>query len=260
MPDDKTEYFEEYDALTSDVTESLHQQFSESIVRWLTFVELESLSAQLVAGLGKHLSRQDWQNAYATPSAGMGGGTVHLPLEKLDRLGAQLDLFRAVGRGELSATDFALGYLRSGTTNLNQMTHDVVRHQFTPMARDLRRHIGQNWDEIMSGGVPASDRIVSLDHNSQSYLELLDALKKVREAVENTNAYDDTDDKEQRLSELSAGETLLHAPRVSVAAIKATTFRCLIYLGNKFADNIVGALVTAAIGLVCAAFGFHWIG
>jgi Asp-tRNA(Asn)/Glu-tRNA(Gln) amidotransferase C subunit len=74
--------------------------------------------------------------------------------------------------------------------------------------------IGGAQDRSLSDIIPASDRIVRLNHNSKSYQETMTSLNRLIEAVETTNEYDDAEDKDERLAELSAGRRLLEAVRV----------------------------------------------
>jgi hypothetical protein len=104
--------------------------------------------------------------------------------------------------------------------------------------------------------VPASDRFVTIDHNSTEYKETEEALKATIEAVRGNNEYgeSDPDDREQRLAELEAGITLLRPLRVALEKIRSVLLPPLKYLGKKFADNAIGALASAAVGALLLLF------
>lgn len=105
--------------------------------------------------------------------------------------------------------------------------------------------------------VPASDRYVELDHNSAEYREATEAVLAVIERVRSDNQYGATepDDKEQRLSELAAGSTLLKSVRVRVTAVTAVLLAPLTYLAAKFLDTAVGEAASAALNAVKVLFG-----
>lgn len=253
---DKNDFFEEYDALTTDTASALHQQFSSNVQRWLIFVE--GTPEANVWKLGEHLPKDQWLEKFAKLSSRMGGGTVNWPMEKEARLGAQLDLFRIFARGEWDAFQFAMNLLRTGTSNLNNITGEVVRHIFSPMARDIRRYANQNWDDTATTNVPAADRIVKLDHNSSAYADAIESLNKIRDAVAASNEYSDTTDQEQRLAEIAAGKELLNAQTVDAEGFRAVTIRCLKYLSEKFVSGIIGKLAGFALHALGLLFGMHF--
>jgi len=145
--------------------------------------------------------------------------------------------------------------MRSGESNYQRLTHAVVSQIFRPTTRDLRRLVEKNWDSIIGSAIPASDRTVRLDHNSEPYRVTISTVIEVQNAVETTNLFEDEEDRAQRIAELSAGHTLIRAPRVSVEACRSVLVRCLKYLVKQFRDTTVGAVATIALKAVCALFG-----
>lgn len=95
--------------------------------------------------------------------------------------------------------------------------------------------------------IPAADRTVALDHNSQTYLEANDSLEKLIQSVREVNEYPaDEEDKEQKLAELTAGQQLIAAARVRVQAVKALLEPPLRWFMEKFAGAIVGKFAEVA--------------
>ncbi|WP_439356756.1 hypothetical protein [Bradyrhizobium sp. DASA03007] len=67
--------------------------------------------------------------------------------------------------------------------------------------------------------IPASDRVVSLSHNSPEQQQALEKLDELVAAVKETNDFPgEPEEREQIVAELSAGRRLLEAARVRVAA------------------------------------------
>ena len=113
------------------------------------------------------------------------------------------------------------------------------------MARELKRHFRRHLEQEGTIGalIPATDRIVHLDRSSPVYQEAIEALEKTEQAVLAANDYDDPQDKEQRLAELSATRRLLSSTRVRLGAVAAIAGPALSWLADKFAGGIIGQLV-----------------
>lgn len=105
-------------------------------------------------------------------------------------------------------------------------------------------------DELESGTelVPASDRVVGLDHNAPTYAEAMVALDALILVVRESNSYREMDeaDQERRVAELEAGRTLLGSRWVSLKMVKAAFWSTLAYLALKFADAPIGEAATLA--------------
>ena len=96
--------------------------------------------------------------------------------------------------------------------------------------------------------LPASDRVVHLDHNSAPYIAASQALDTLITMVRDSNSYREQNepDQERRLSELEAGRTLLRSSWVSAASFRAALWGTLAYLATKFIDAPIGEAATLA--------------
>jgi cell division protein ZapA (FtsZ GTPase activity inhibitor) len=105
-------------------------------------------------------------------------------------------------------------------------------------------------DELENGIelVPASDRVVRLDHNAPAYLEAIVALDALIVVVGESNNYREMDeaDQERRIAELEAGRTLLRSHTVSLKMVKGALWSTLAYLALKFVDAPIGEAATLA--------------
>jgi hypothetical protein len=91
--------------------------------------------------------------------------------------------------------------------------------------------------------IPASDRTVSIGHNSPEQKEVLEKIDKLVAAVEKANDFPgDSDDKELVVAELSAGRRLLQAANVRVAAVRETLRPALKWIIEKSAGAMIGKL------------------
>lgn len=105
--------------------------------------------------------------------------------------------------------------------------------------------------------VPASDRFVQLDHNSQAYRQAIEAGEKLLREVRKSNSFaaSTDDDKEQRIAELEAGYRLLTSKRVDASNVKLVLGGVLGYLATKFADEPIGELAKVAWNTVKSLLG-----
>ncbi len=96
--------------------------------------------------------------------------------------------------------------------------------------------------------IPASDRIVPLDHNRPEYKKAIEAITNLQTALDKTNYYKENEpnDFTQRSQELKALSVVLAAPQASVSKIEVFGYGTLVYLANKFADEPVGELAKLA--------------
>jgi hypothetical protein len=97
--------------------------------------------------------------------------------------------------------------------------------------------------KIFGEAIPASDRTVSIGHNSTEQTEALKRIDALIAAVERANDFPgDADDKELVVAELSAGRRLLQAANVRVAAVRETLQPALRWILEKSAGAAIGKL------------------
>jgi hypothetical protein len=105
---------------------------------------------------------------------------------------------------------------------------------------------------VSSNSVPASDRVVSLGHNSEPFEEALASLDKVIEDLKASPNDLGTITAEERivvLSNLEHGRKLFSAPQISVAAFAVFIKSTLIYVANAAAQTAIGAAALKALEL-----------
>jgi hypothetical protein len=106
-------------------------------------------------------------------------------------------------------------------------------------------------------GIPASDRIVTLDDNDPKVKKARQALDRVAEEIRKNNNYAETEpaDWGQRMAESEANKRLFAAPRISVETIKRVVLNSLHYLAKKFVDHAIGIAAATAIATIIALLG-----
>ncbi len=109
---------------------------------------------------------------------------------------------------------------------------------------------------VFGEAIPASDRTVSLGHNSPERTQALEKIDELVEAVKQANDLPGTpEEKEQLVAELSAGRKLLEASTIRLAALRATVQPALRWILEKAAGTIVGKI---AGGVWDFFTGLHW--
>jgi hypothetical protein len=248
MANEIEELLTEYDELVNDVAGSKHQFFQGNLKRWLDFLDRASpFVGPILQQLESAVDFTIWFAPYRTVAMGGGSKNIEWPEERRKRLGIQLLRFQRMASGDVEAGFFALTLLQSGR-NVNDGVSDIIGQIFIPMSRELRRYLKEAADHQDSTPlyVPASDRVVTLNHNSEIYIKTLEGLGQLEEAVQQANDYPDLEDKEQKLAELAAGQRLLRSIRVRIAAVVTVLSAPLMWLIEKFAGGLIGQVAAAA--------------
>jgi hypothetical protein len=254
-----------YDDLTDEVARSREQFLSDHLENWFALIDetpgvrdyvksLESLVFMSFLGWFGDVKRVD-----PSPLADRSRSRTNLswPQGPDNRLGMQLSVFREISKRRISAREFGERFIKTesvGTT----FSQDVITHIFMPMARELRRRLEGHFSDNEELMVPASDRAVSLDHNSEPYRDIMEALDDLQKLLEQANDYPDSEDREQRIAEVSATRTLLKATRVRLGAIIQVAKPALTFLSKKFADVAIGKIAGVALGKLGALIGALW--
>jgi hypothetical protein len=265
MSERMSNILQEYDDLVEVVANSIHRLYQANLSRWLSLIDDTPEFARQVAQLESLNDFDEWYSALEVRqrSHGIGSTELDLPIDREAALGMQLSLFRRMATGQIKAETFAHVYIAPSERNVDRGLSEFSKQIFIPAAKALRRHLERATERTTEPGpdflplaVPAADRTVTLNHNAPDYAEAMRALENVEQVVQQANDYDDPDDKEQRVAELSAGRRLLKATRVRAEAVLAVLYRALSYLAKKFVDVAIGAAATAALALLGRLTGF----
>jgi len=241
---------DEYDNLTIDVANSTNDTFTTNLQRWFDLIGETPLFTKVDRQLEQGVNFKEWLER---TSAGDEYGATRLtwPPGLDGRLGMQLALFRAFMKEAPSFIHFHMMFMTSsGTDRFDDMLREVRQQVFDPMARDLRRRFLKMAEADATGDIPASDRVVTIDHNGPEIVEANEALDNVAEAIRSANDYEDDADRGQRLAEISASKMLLSSLRVRAEAIIAVIYRALRYLTEKFVDKAIGAAAAVAFAIL----------
>jgi hypothetical protein len=155
-----------------------------------------------------------------------------------DEVADEAGLSRTQGWTEMAAFEFRdMGYTNDAST--------------TDGFAGALNGLGMQEAERLMG---AAEKTMDLDHCAPEYQKAVAALSGVTEAVRQNNEYasSEPEDREQRLAELEAGNRLLRAGRVRIAALMAVLGSALTALAVKFVDAAIGEAASEAVAALKA--------
>lgn len=99
---------------------------------------------------------------------------------------------------------------------------------------------------------PASDRIVTLDHNSAPYAEAKTAIAEIRTALEQNSEVGQAfgDEKAVALSEITQLQNMIDQPKVRAPSLVAYARKCLGWMAEKGAGTIMAELSKKLLALI----------
>jgi hypothetical protein len=253
-----------YDDLTDEVARARPQFMADHIDNWFALIDETPMVLDVVRALEASVGfdRYDFMNRIKPSSAAMPsppplgrkGGPLAWPANRDKRLGLQLEVFREIAKRNLSVVDFGRKFIEGADEK--EAAKLAIEQAFSPMARDLRRRLEASLGDREDLTVPASDRLVKLDHNSAAYTEATDALAELEETLRGTNDFGDVEEKEQRIAEVSAARRVLQAVRVRVEPVVTLLQPIAIQFGTKLKDTLLGMAVSKAMGAVGTLIGY----
>lgn len=244
------EAIQDFDDACSDVLAANYRTFEHCLNRWFEVVDSEPLNTT-IRSIQSLCDYDTWKD-HAFPER-KSQGALNLPRGRSEQLCVLLGLFRSFDSGDIGYDDF---YLRYGgnSTRYDDMIYEITSQYFAPMSRDLRKLLIRSATTPEPAPAPASDRIVTIDHNSPHYQEAVTSLERTIETISGSNIISG-DEKEAVLAELSAGRRLLDFTKSTWAACKTLLIDGLKYVLRKFGEGAVAIAVTAALGFLGKLFG-----
>lgn len=187
----------------------------------------------------------------------VGSGRLDWAADRKVRLGQQLALFRHFAETEDAYMNFASDFMYAGS-RFDDMIREINAQIFDPFGRDLLKDLFRHSPlETKSANVPASDRIVAIDHNSPDYRQAETHLETLERTVQSSNALgaESPEERDRVVAEISATRRLLKAARARIDAVWALVVPALKWIGSKITDNVVQIAITAVIAALAAIFG-----
>jgi hypothetical protein len=250
---DFTNFRAVYDELTDEVMRSHKQFMPDNLANWFRTLDTTGEIAAQIQELESGVDFEKWK-AELEVSRRLNRPLVW-PQEPEKRLGMQLRLFRSAaesGNGDIIA-GYGWQFIPSADPSIDNSARRFIDQVFRPMARDLRRYLEK---EIAT--VPAADRSVPLNHNSNEYTETIEAVEEVEKTIREANDFPDQEEKEQRIAEVSAVRRLLEAARVRVEALVLLLKPLAEQAKTKFKETVVGLAINKFLALLGALIQYIW--
>lgn len=201
-----SDFEEDYNDRLNDVLRSDYRSFPVRLRDWLALLDASPESTPLMSELGEVSDFDTWFEAAQDTCGGMvGSGRLDWDSDRQKRLAQILGLVRHFSAEEDAALQFAMGFMYAGT-NLNDNIYKVIEQIIEPFGRDLwKAIIRYNRDGRQAAIAPAADRVVTLDHNSAAYCDLLDKLDHILQESRSINSVAADPEYERVEAEIGAG-------------------------------------------------------
>lgn len=252
------DFFDEFDAATRDVSRASHQSYADALRRWFFVLDDSPLAKPVLYDLEKAIDAQSWFNEYIKQEHD--SSSLAWPMRTNERLGLQLGILRLFAANkEHHLEPFGRRFYRHGPQNFHAVTSNITTELFQPVAEDLRRRLVRATERtVETEDIPASDRSVRLDHNQPSYEEAIAAIDRLEELVKQTNDYDDSEEKDQVIAELSAGRRLLQAVRVRLRPIGQVIGGAVRTLIARFGTGLINQAAHEVWDKLTGLLGSGW--
>ncbi|GGO90251.1 hypothetical protein [Stakelama pacifica] len=121
----------------------------------------------------------------------------------------------------------------------NEMFWDRVQERLSDQQSDESREIEENFE------IPASDRTVSLVHNSAERIEIEQGLNEISDTLRTSNEVAEVlgDDRERISAEVEGVKAVLKSERVRLGYIRDSVLKVLGELSKKLKDNAIQLVV-----------------
>ena len=201
-------FFDEYDEIGHHLSMARERDFARVLRTW--FACLDEAPEIISSEIRRLEALQSWDivrsKVIKTGRHMVGSGRLEWPDDKEHRIGGQLLLLRKLASEELQPGSCSLHYFYSGVNNIDSHVHEMASLLFEPHAAELRRRLEDVLEDSIAYEVhvPASDRVVRLDHNSDSFQRADAAVEETLARLRENNEMD-TEDKTRIELELDSG-------------------------------------------------------
>lgn len=245
-------FLNEYDDATSDVVTSRAATIDTNLERWFEVLEDDPVVLKIIQELERRVDFQNWYEKETARNTGM-GGDLRWPSGRENRIAMQILAFRAMQQEKPDLLNFHHEFMASSSNQLDTIVYDVTSQVFQPMARDLRKHIERVYDSeigVEEFAIPASDRTVTIAHNSEDHAVVIEQLDQLEELISTANDFSNVEERDQCAAETSATRRLLNSARVRVDALISLCYRGLLYIAKKYADVAIGLIAASTLALI----------
>jgi hypothetical protein len=259
MDYDLAELLDEYDDNTQQVSDARHAFFIDRLRQWFYLIDHGDVGiAQHIRNLEQSSSWDDIASSILAPPTGMvGSGKITVPPDPASRLSMYLNVFRGIESGKIRLLDFVHDYFYAGKS-IDDCVLRMSDQFFKPFARELRRFIQKNFDEPIPDEssktdkyqeielIPASDRIVPINHNAPEYRSLISGLEGLEEQLRGSNEVDEGL-RSRAIAEVQASQKLLQAESVRLDVARGFVIASFVFLSTVLAETLIGQFINQNI-------------
>lgn len=254
-------FLEDYEGTSEDVLNAKSSNIQSSIMNWIQHIESNDTARRIVESFENSVEFEDWlKRALNSGGSFAGSGTLEWPQKKEERLGLQISLYRYFSESEDRIWNFSSHFFHVGS-NINDMIYEVNDQIFRQLVRDLRRQFErpksyQN-DLVSNIEVPASDRVISLNHNSRDLSQIFADIENLEEALRGHNARDqaEIDERDRLAAEVASARILMSQNQINISYVYTFVYSTLAFIVNKFTDSLISSLSQPLIEKFIAYFG-----
>jgi hypothetical protein len=254
MIDDECRLFlEELNEIEMMATSADHQEIQRVLQRWFYTIDRSpDPILALVSELIETTTLQSVNDNMVRIQNGIGNNQFVWPLDRQERLGGQHIFLRDASEDDFDFSKFLFSFYYEQHGNLNDASYQFVLRFFSTYIRELTRYLEMR---LNGDPVPASDRVVSVNHNSPKFKEIESSLAEVKKQVAESNSLEDS---ERIQAELAAGEKILEPDTVRVSAVRLLLINPLSHIGKIVRDTALGQLALKVLGLIATYFGISF--
>jgi hypothetical protein len=245
---------EVYDQLTDEVGRSSNTFIPEHLRAWFERLDQTPGVSGVIARLQSGLDFDEWFKTCTNEE----GGDLLWPTDAKGRLGMKLLLFRSIAEGRHDAGMLGIDFTYAGNANLDDNGRAFIDQVFGPLARELRRKLETEVGEREEMEIiPASDRTVTINHNSSEYTAAAKALDDLEYALRTANDFvGEPEEKDQRIAEVGAVKRLLEAARVRVEPVQLLLKSWLVQYATQVKTGLIAIAAAATISALRSLIGF----
>lgn len=259
----KEQFLKEYDKITKSVTQNNKVNFQVKFLKWFDYLQYSNivLVKFIIDELMKYsdcfnfskLAREDLKSSDPFMEEKLEALRLLDKIRRKPYFIGDFLLLKFTYYNFQEKLDISNGivdiYYVTKFENVSQNLREVFEKSLSITARD------PTIDRDEQREIPASDRIVKINHNAPEYQEFMDDLKTLGENIRDSNSIGEVE-KDRLQAELRAGTNILEGKTARLQAITAVLFPVLTYIVMQFVDTAAGQLAAHLLTLLRQFIGF----
>lgn len=260
----KEKFFDRYDKLTKNLYQSDKKNFPKNLSKWfyylrtnnippISFVINRLMEGRIFTAFNKDVVRS-------------------LLLDNFDpfikeKKKALIALSEVEKRSEFRIDFEILMGLYYRFEKEKNLTLDITIRNYEPEIKNVTAGLREIFvkcleitddDPIVDGDeqreIPASDRIVKINHNAPEYQKIIEKLEELEASISKSNSIEN-EDKDRFQAELKAGEGILKGKTARIEVIKTLLVKGLKYIIEHVADVVIVVTAEYLLKLIFQYFG-----